>query len=166
MLERPIDKTVWWEGFEISVDALKAEPQAGSGVNVTIGVTWTNLSDASGVPAAADARLRRRGHHPLVGRGRGRRPSLGGSARSPRTSPRRPIRPRSSDELELVWGESGDNQSIVPLDEDTEPTTFEPQELAAFGGTVTTPTVVIEVSDGRYGWSYKPATRASSRSRP
>ena len=94
VLERPIDKTVWWEGFEISVDDLKAEPQAGSGVNVTIDVTWTNLVRRVRVPAAADARLRRRGHHPLVGRGRGRRPGVGGRARSPRTSPRRPIRPR------------------------------------------------------------------------
>ena len=69
MLERPIDKTVWWEGFEISVDDLKAEPQAGSGVNVTIGVTWTNLSDASAFPPQPTLDFERRGHHPLVGRG-------------------------------------------------------------------------------------------------
>ena len=154
VLERPIDKTVWWEGFEISVDDLKAEPQAGSGVNVTIGVTWTNLSDASAFPPQPTLAFGGEVITPSSDAGEAAgQASVDAALTAYIPEETDPV--SVSDDLELVWGEAGDNQSIVPLDEDTEPTTFEPQELAAFAGTVTTPTVVIDVSDGRYGWSYK-----------
>jgi hypothetical protein len=159
VLERDIGKTVWWEGFEISVDTLTAEPQAGTGLNVTIDATWKNLGDEPASPPTPA--LEREGEVLSLSTDAGQAAGqalVNGTLTGyvPSESPTETIDPAAwTDSLTLVWGEAGDNQSIVPLDESTEATTFEPQEVASFSGTITTPTVVIDVSEGTYGWSYK-----------
>jgi hypothetical protein len=158
VLERSIAKTVWWDGFEISVDELKAEPQAGSGTNLSIDVTWKNLGDE---PASPPQPLLDNDGEVIspsasVGEAAGQASvSATLAAYIPSDSPNAKIDPaKVTDALKLTWGQAGDNQSIVPLDEDTEPTTFEPKEVAGLAGTITTPTVVIDVTDGGYTWSY------------
>lgn len=159
LLERTIGKMVWWQGFEISVDKLKAEPQVGSGVKLTIDVAWKNLGAQPATPPlpALDNNGEALSPTSDVGQASGQA-SVNGTLTTyiPAESPTARIDPaKVTDALKLVWGQAGDNQSIVPLDESTDPTTFEPQEVAGLTGKISTPTVVIDVSEGTYGWSYQ-----------
>jgi hypothetical protein len=154
VLEREVGKTVWWTGFEITVESLQAEPQLGGGANLTIDTTWKNLGDEEAAPPVPS----------LDNDGEAISPSSDAGLASGQAQVQGTLTAYVQSEetdlaalvdgLELVWGGSGDNQSIVPLDEATEPTTFEPQQVDSFSGTLTTPTVVLEFSEGRYEWSY------------
>jgi hypothetical protein len=158
-LERDVGKTAWWTGFKITIDSLTAEPQLGGGLNLTLESTFSNLGDQPATPPvptleqngevinlSSDAG-EAAGQADVKGKLTAYLPDKSGSQTTDAA--------KVVDDLEVVWGEAGDNQSIIPLDESTEPTTFEPQEASSYAGKITTPTVVVDVSKGGYTWSYK-----------
>jgi hypothetical protein len=155
--QRSIDGKVWGQTFEISVDKVKAEPQAGGGVNLTIDVNWKNLSDQPQSPpqpaldrdgevlSLSSSAGQAAGQAAVDGQLTGYiAPKQGAAAQKPADV---------VDSLSLTWGESGDNQSIVPLD-GSDVTTFEPKEVSGLTGKITTPTVVVDVDNGQLHWSY------------
>jgi hypothetical protein len=157
VVQKSIDANVWWQTFEIHIGKVKAEPQAGGGVNLTIEANWKNLSDQPQNPI-----------QPALDRGgevlsiTANVPQVAGKAAvdSPLTgyvAPKDPNKPETPadviDALKLTWGQAGDNQSIVPLD-GSDVTTFEPKEVSGLTGKITTPTVVVAVDQGQVHWSY------------
>ncbi|MBV9951597.1 MAG: hypothetical protein JO291_06580, partial [Acidimicrobiia bacterium] len=152
-----INGKVWWQTFEINVSDVKAEPQAGGGVNLTIDVHWTNLSDQPQSPP--QPALERDGEVLSLSSSAGQAAGQAGvdgtltgyiapKQGAPAEKPADLV-----ESLRLTWGEAGDNQSIVPLD-GSDVTTFEPKEVSGLTGKITTPTVVVAVDKGQLHWSY------------
>ena len=161
---RPVGKTGWWGGFEITADEVTAEGVSALFsdvvVRLTVAVTMQNLGESSADPPF-DVWFEAGG---ATFPGFTDSPTVGGGGMAP-ASITADIDPADLgvgigdlnhvlDALAVVYGEAGDNQTRIPLGS-APVESFEPRELAVEGETRHGP-FVVTVTGASLRPSYEP----------
>ncbi|MBF6212125.1 hypothetical protein IU433_22940 [Nocardia puris] len=141
---REIDKTGWYDGFEITVDTATVVPDEYGGADVLLGLTFTNttLDDKMpGIRAYLQVGDEIDGgagfDHPTV--------PAGGSADGKITTSVAVLRDadRLLDSMTVVYGESSGNQTKIPLRDGDDVESVEPRTLDVTGELVQDHTTVL-----------------------
>lgn len=152
---REIGKTGWYDGFAVTVDEVTAEPGYGTDVDMTVKLTFENLgidensppqgnveADGLAVDAFFDA--------PGI--------PAGGKAKGTATFSVQPDAAMTPDEaidsVTIVYGDTQDNQTMLPLAKSGEVDSIEPKDLAVTG-TLKQGDIVVDVVSATLAPSYE-----------
>jgi hypothetical protein len=145
---RVIGKTGWWGGFAITVDQVVAEAVSGEAIEVKLDISFENLGEDAAEPPSATLQ----GRDGVVFDTFDTLPSIAGAgsatgsvgfwAEPSQYGAEVSDLEAAMDGLTLVYGESGDNQTIIPLGPGEvvtfEPIAFDVTGQAAHGDVVAT----------------------------
>lgn len=152
---REIDKTGWYDGFAITVGEVTAESSYGTSIDVTAKLTYENLGIENNSPSDGSVEV-----DGLVVDGFFDSPTIPGGAKGAGTVtfnvlPETPLTPAEAiDAVTLVWGDTSDNQTLIPFAEGVDVKSQEPQTLA-LTGTLTQGQIIVDVVSGSFAPSYE-----------
>lgn len=152
---RTVGRTGWYAGFAITVDDVTAEPGYGTGIDLTVAMTYTNQGIEADSPPQGD----------VVADGMATdaffdTPDIpaGGTATGTATFsllPDTALTPDAAiDLVSIVYGDSRDNQTLLPLAADATVQSVQPLTLPLTGN-LTQGEIVIDVVSGALAPSYE-----------
>ncbi len=155
---REIGKTGWYDGFAITVVEATAEQGFGDGVDVTVNLQYQNLGTEDGNPPNADIEIDGQTQEGLFDT-----PGIpgGGKAKGSVVLTVVPDKPKDTltfdqaiDKVSLVYGDTADNQTSIPLAKSAQVASVEPKDLPA-AGTLSQGQITIDVVSGTLVPSYE-----------
>ncbi|WP_157970800.1 hypothetical protein [Nakamurella deserti] len=152
---RSIDRTGWYDGFAVTVDEATAEPGYGTSVDVTVGLTYDNLGIEDDSPPRGDVEV-----DGLAVEAFFDAPDIpgGGKARGTATftvTPDEAVTPAEAiDLVSLVYGDAGDNRTVLPLADSAEVDSIEPLDIPVTGN-LTQGQIVVDVVEASLAPSYE-----------
>jgi hypothetical protein len=162
---RQIEKTGWYDGFAITVVDATAEQGFGNGVDVTVNLNYQNLGTQDANPPDADIEIGGESQQGLFDA-----PGIpgGGKAKGSVVLTVTPDKPTDTmtfdqaiDKVSLVYGDTADNQTSIPLATSADVVSVEPKTLAA-AGTLSQGQITIDVVGGSLVPSYESGEKGKS----
>lgn len=156
-LTRTIGKTGWYDGFAITVDDITAEQSYQGAVDVTVNLSYQNLGAEGYPPPNGDVQINGESQEaffdapeiPAGGKAKGTMdmtvlPAKRGDTITP---------DQAIDQLVIVYGDTGDNQTTIPLAAAGKVDSVEPKDLAVTG-TLAQGQITVDVVNGTLAPSY------------
>ncbi len=161
-IERTLDKTGWWGGFAITIDTAQIEGDDFGGITVTLATTYENLGDETAQPPT-QVSLVYEGESVSLTSDAPSIPGKGTAEGEMTASIHVPEVEDGEDPVPLedildgsvvTWGESNDNQTLIPLSEDGEVESVQPAEFPVTGQLVQSE-IIIDLLAGHVAPSYQ-----------
>lgn len=153
-ITRKIDRTGWYDGFAITVDEVEVTEDSTDTATLTVTATYRNLTDRQGRPPSPLFEI----DGEIISLSSEDLPELPGKGKAGGSLVAYVDLPGTPDELidatTLVYGESGDNQTKLPLSANGKVESSEPKDLAVTG-TLKQGQLIIDVLGGRLAPSYE-----------
>ena len=159
---RQIDRTGWYDGFAITVREVTAEPGYGDVVDMTVTLLFENLGIDDNTPPEGDVQV-----DGLAVEAYFDAPGIPAGGRAEGTAvfsvaPEEALTPDEAiDRMTIVYGDAGDNQTVIPLAESAEVDSIEPADLEV-DGTMTQGQIVVDVVQARLAPSYESGERGKA----